>query len=142
MLVDEKPLIDLTDLPKIEREFESSEEAVRCSEEVENVLRDLKVIRDAAAQLDSVVDTLWKKAKNQPNWRQAFYTTDSAVTEESDLLEDANYILRSVDQLTARYQQFFKDCEAAAHDLAQEERDNRRYGSYEEQVRSEYYGSR
>lgn len=139
--------IDLTkeaniSFEKINHDYESSDEAARISDEANDIVDDLKKIREAAAMLDSVIDTLYKKSRNRPKWQHARYVLDEVLTEDTDLLDSGSEILKAVDIQIARYQQLFRDSEAAAHDLAQEERDDARYGSYGDQVRDYYYATR
>ena len=135
---------DLTkpEIQKIEHDFETSEEASRIADEADTIIRQLKQIRELAAALDSGVDTLYKKSQNQPNWRNVRYSLSEVLTEDTDLLNETAGFLAVEDIQLARYEQLFKDAEASAHDLAQEEADTARYGSYEDQVRGTYYGSR
>lgn len=127
-------------IEKIEHDFESADEACRISNEAFDIVSQLKKIRKAAEDLDSLVSTLYKRSLTKNTG--ARYALDEVLTEESDILNTADELAKDINVQIARYEGLITDAENAAACFFRQENSNARYGSYEDQVRGDYYASR
>lgn len=142
-----KTIIDCTQEKPAQTEFEpistddieTAEEARQYQDDADTAVHNLLKIREKAAELDNLINEMYKKSCNDYMHRFGMNSLpfDEVLTEHSDILAGANDFLQKMDTALAKFKKFAAECEALGDEFEQQDA----YGSYDEQVRDQYYSN-
>jgi hypothetical protein len=119
--------------------FETSEDARAELERAEAAYYKYKRMIPDITGLNLIIDPIQTE---NPEWE---LMTEDDHCEDLDhycTMDIITMLKKHIHTQLAKMFRYCKDLEATAEDLEQQERDDEKYGSYEDQVRSDFYGTR